>query len=91
MAQSVLTSLRLVLLALALLLINDAGSRNIYSTGILLVLYFGLGAETIWRYHRAGILKMTPKQIYLLPRRPALSFIDWLAVVVATVALINVI
>ena len=51
------------------------------------VLFFIVGAPSIWRYWKAGILTKTPAQIYAMPSRPKESFLSFVAMLMGMVAI----
>ena len=51
------------------------------------VLWLIVGGSTMWRDWKAGILKLTPAQIYALRTRPRVSLLTLVAMAMAAVAL----
>lgn len=44
------------------------------------LVWFASAASMIYRLHQAGVLSMSPMDIYRLNKKPRIGFIEWLAV-----------
>ena len=87
MYEHSLTVVRAALLCLATVLIFIPETRDTRMTAALFLL-FGLAAcASVWKFHRQGVLRLTPKQVYQLPKKPNANVLEVAALVMAVVAM----
>lgn len=77
------------LLVVAILLISMPELNGVAATVVLLSLFGIVSVSSIWRLHRAGILGMSPRQVYRSSRRPKANLLEVFALLASIIAMMR--